>query len=330
MIASLLFASSLVIAGGAELGYRTPQEIQSTLEKTAKGNDIATLHTLGQTPGGQDILLMELGPGKKDVPAVLLVANMEGDSPPATRAAMQLISLLTGDWKGDTDSLRWYIMPMANPDGYASFFAKPLNNSYVNGRAVNDDRDDATNEDGPDDLNGDGYITVMRQVHPEGKWIAVEGNPVLMKRAEAGKGEQGKYRLYEEGIDNDGDGEINEDGPGGANPGHNFPHDFRQYTYANGLFAASEPESRAILQFAFEHPEIAMLLAFDRTNSLLNVPESARKSEATQEKYRLPHWMAENAGIDPEQEFSVSARPSTPIATICRTGPKSTNGTKIF
>ncbi len=306
MIASLLFASSLVIAGGAELGYRSPQEIQSTMEKTAKANgSIATLHTLGQTPGGKDILLMELGPAKKDVPAVLLVANMEGDSPPATRAAMQLISLLTGDWKTDTDSLRWYIMPMANPDGYAAFFSAPLDNRFVNGRAVNDDRDDATNEDGPDDLNGDGYITVMRQVHPEGEWIAVEGNPVLMKRAESGKGEQGTYRLFEEGIDNDGDGKINEDGPGGANPGHNFPHDFRHYAYANGLFPASEPETRAVLQFAFDHPEIAMLLVFDRTNSLANVPESSRRSEATQDTYHLPHRIAEQAGVDPDEEFTL-------------------------
>ena len=306
MIASLLMASSLVIAGGTELGYRSPHEIQAALEKAAGENGgIATLHTLGQTPGGEDILLMELGPGKEDVPAVFLVANMEGDCPPATRAAMQLISLLTGDWKAETDSLRWYIMPMANPDGYASFFSTPLDNRYVNGRQVNDDRDDATNEDGPDDLNSDGYITLMRQVHPEGDWIAVEDNPVLMKRAETGKGEQGEYRLFEEGIDNDGDGETNEDGPGGANPGHNFPHGFEHYSYSNGLFPASEPETRAVLRFAFDHPEIAMLLVFDRTNSLKNPPESSKKSEATQDKYHLPHHMAEQAGIDPEEEFTI-------------------------
>jgi hypothetical protein len=306
MIASLLFASSLVIAGGAELGYKTPQEIQSTLQKIAKDNGgIATLHTLAQTPGGKDVLLLELGPGKKDVPAILLVANMEGDSPPATRAAMRLISLLAGDWKSDTDSLRWYIMPMANPDGYAAFFAKPLDEEFVNGRAVNDDRDDATNEDGPDDLNGDGYITLMRQIHPEGKWIAVEGNPVLMKRAETGKGEQGKYRLFEEGLDNDSDGEINEDGPGGANPGHNFPHGFEQYSYSNGMFAASEPETRAVLQFAFDHPEIAMLLVFDRTNSLMNPPEGSKRAAATQDKYHLPHHIAEEAGVDPDEEFTL-------------------------
>ncbi len=303
---ALLAAASLVFAGGAELGYRPPDRIAAelgTIEKEHK--DVASVQTLGRTPGGRDILMIELGPADKEVPAILLVANMVGDCPPATRGAMHLISQLTGEWKTSLDSLRWYIFPLGNPDGYANFFKSPLDSRPLNARPVNDDKDNAVDEDGPDDLNGDGYITMMRQVHPEGRWIEIEDNPVLMKRAESGKGERGKYRTFREGIDNDGDGDINEDGPGGAVPGHNFPHDFQQYTNTDGLYAASEAETRAVLRFAFDHPEIAMILVFDRTNSLLNVPESSKKSEATQDTYKLPEWMSRQMGIDPDEEFTM-------------------------
>jgi hypothetical protein len=309
----LLIVSLLGIAmpacaagGGKELAYLTPDEIKAGLDKIAKEHkDIAKIHTLGQSPGGRDILMLELGPPTEGTPAILVVADMEGNSPIATKAAYDLAGLLVSEWKDDLTAHRWYIMPVGNPDGYAHYFSGPLYNAFGNDRPVNDDNDDAVDEDGPDDLNGDGYITMMRQAHPEGKWIPVEGNPVLMKQADVGKGETGQYRLIPEGIDNDGDGKINEDGPGGANPGHNFPHNFEHYTTTDGMYPGSEPESRAILQFASDHQDIAMVLVFGRSNSLKNVPEASRKAEATGDKYKLPKHMAEETGIDPEAEFTM-------------------------
>jgi len=287
-------------------GYRTPQQINTAVRDLARRHaDVATVHEVAETPGGRKVLLLEFGTKESKAPGILVVANAVGDCPPATQAAMQLADLLAGDWQDELASRRWYVLPMGNPDGYARFFATPLAKSCLNERAVNGDKDDATDEDGPDDLNGDGFITMMRQRHPEGRWIPVEDNPVLLKRAEAGKGETGEYRLFVEGIDNDGDGELNEDGPGGAIPGHNFPHAFHYYTTTDGMWPASETESRGVLKFAFEHPDIAMILVFGRTNSLKKVPEGSKKSEATKDKYKLPEWMARRAGVDPEDEFTL-------------------------
>ena len=38
-----------------------------------------------------------------------------------------------------------------------------------------------------------------------------------MREGRSKKGEQGIYKLYTEGTDDDADGEYNEDGPGGTN-----------------------------------------------------------------------------------------------------------------
>lgn len=305
-IGVLCMVAGSVAAGGTDSGYSSPDDIAAKIGTIARGNkDIARVNILGQTPGGRDVLLLELGRTGSDLPAIMVVANMEGNYPLASEAALRLSGLLTGAWREELDAHRWYILPAANPDGYARFFASPLAYDCVNDRPFNEDKDDATDEDGPDDLNGDGFITMMRQSHPEGRWLAIADNPVLMKQADRGKGETGTYRLFGEGIDNDGDGEINEDGPGGANPGHNFPHGFEHYTATDGLWAASEPETRAILRFAFDHPEIAMVLVFGQSNTLKKVPESSRKSEATQDKYKLPKWMARELDIDPDQEFAM-------------------------
>jgi hypothetical protein len=298
------FIASISVAGGKDLGYKSPGDVKAVLDEIAK-NSNATVYNLGQTPGGRDILMLELGEGDDKLPAIMVVANMEGNYPIATEAALDLSSLLAGDWAEELASHRFYIFPVGNPDGYANFFKSPLAKSTVNDKPFNDDKDDATDEDGPDDLNSDGLITGMRQVHPEGKWIDIEDNPVLMKRAEKEKGETGKYRLFTEGIDNDGDGKINEDGPGGTNPGWNFPHNFKHHTKTDGLWSASEAESRALLRFAFDHTDIAMVLAFGRSNSLKSVPESSKKAEASQSTYKLPEGMAKRMGIDPDKEFTM-------------------------
>jgi len=305
-IACICATGSLTLAGGKELGYLSPNEIKAAVEKVAKENkNIARLHTLGKSIGGKDILLLELGRENSQAPAVMVVANMEGNYPAAAEAAVKLARILVTDWKEELEGHRWYIVPLGNPDGYANFFKAPLYNSYLNERPVNEDNDEATDEDGPDDLNGDGYITMMRQIHPEGQWLKIEDKPALMKKADQGKGEKGQYRLMREGIDNDDDGKINEDGPGGCNPGYNFPHDFQHYTKTDGLWSASEPETRAILEFNFAHPEIAMLLTFGRCNTLKNVPEGSKKAAATSSSYKLPRHFAREMGVDPEQEFTM-------------------------
>lgn len=304
---ALMFAILGVLNGTIHgFSYRPPSEINTAIKSIAKGMDeMAVVHLLGVSPGGTEVNLLALGNKNGSLPAILVVANLEGNCPQATEVAMALAAHLTGEWRDDLAKHSWYIVPMGNPDGYANYFARPQAKRSTNSRPFNDDNDDAIDEDGPEDLNGDGLITSMRQLHPEGSWLGVEDNPVLLKKPEKGKGEAGIFQLYEEGLDNDGDGEFNEDPLGGVNPGNNFPHNFQHYTNTGGPWSASEAESRGLMRFALDHPEIAMVIVFGRTNSLKTVPESSKKSEASQDSYQLPSYIARDMGVDPEQRFSM-------------------------
>src|SRR5205085_9685579 len=88
-----------------------------------------------------------------------------------------------------------------------------------------DDDDGLYDEDGPDDLDGDGNICQMRRLDPNGAWrVSPEDQRLMVPLQPDEKYEGPRYTLLgEEGIDNDGDGLINEDGPGGYDLNRNWP-----------------------------------------------------------------------------------------------------------
>lgn len=284
--------------------YKSPKEINKHILRLAETNKQNTeVKVLARTPGERDLLVLKIGEKDRENPAVLVAANMEGDYPISSEAAIRLAERLLDDWEQETVGLNWYIIPLGNPDGYANFFQKPLDEDYLNLKPYDDDKDSAFDEDGPEDLNGDGYITRMRQKHPEGRIVESSQYPLLMRIADNHKGEKGVYRIFTEGIDNDGDGKINEDGTGGVNPGHNYPHDFKHYTSTDGLWAASESESRGILEFAYGHPEITMIIVLGRTNTLKNLPKENKEPDASGGLYEVPERFAKRLGIDPDQKL---------------------------
>ncbi|MBN2409433.1 MAG: hypothetical protein JXE07_06820, partial [Candidatus Aminicenantes bacterium] len=263
---------------------------------------------LAKSPGGRDLVVLEVGPetGKsmKTLPAVFVAADMEGMVPISGEAALYLAKLVLEKPELRTDRT-WYILPCGNPDAAARFFDKPLRRCPRNAAPVNDDRDDKTDEDGTDDLDGDGFITRMRVKDPAGEWIPVPGEPRLMKKADWSKGEKGIYRLYPEGLDNDGDGEINEDGPGGVNIGITFPHLFKYFTPAGGLWPGSEEETFALLKFFDEHREVGLTFVFDETNFCLSPPRSGRKGEADLNQIKIPENIAGFINADPDKTYTM-------------------------
>jgi hypothetical protein len=289
--------------------YHPPQELNAALTALNQANPTLTaVHRLARSAGGRDVLVLEIGPeaGKKvhRLPAVFVVGNLEGTVPVASEAAVFLARQVVEKAEARKD-LTWYILAAGNPDAAARFFAKPLVADGRNDAACNDDMDEATDEDGPDDLDGNGLVTEMRARDPAGEWIPVEGDPRMMRRADPAKGEKGIYKLYTEGIDNDGDGDYNEDGPGGTDISVTFPHLFRPFAPNGGAWPGSEAETFAVMQFVMGHPEIAMTFTLGTTNMCLQPPAGGRQGSADLSKIKLPERYAKAFGADPNATYTV-------------------------
>lgn len=94
----------------------------------------------------------------------------------------------------------------------------------------------------------------MRVADPSGTMKTSPDDPRLMVPLAQGTDPQswkGEWRVYSEGIDNDGDGRFNEDGVGGIDGNRNFPENWKPDPISTnpGPYPLSEPESRAVVDF---------------------------------------------------------------------------------
>jgi hypothetical protein len=290
--------------------YHNPAELSAAFQDLARAHPgFAKVHTLAKSPGGRDLTLLEVGPETaktaKTLPAVFVAANMEGTVPLSSEAALYLARLVCE--KADMRSDRtWYILACGSPDAAALYFGKPQRRDARNARPANDDQDDATDEDGPDDLDGDGLITQMRAKDPEGAFIAVTGEPRLMKKADGTKGEKGVWKIYPEGLDNDRDGQFNEDGPGGIDVGTAFPHLFKYHAPGSGPWPGSEAETFALLKFFDFHREVGLAFVFGESNWCLAPPRGGRKGDVDLNQIKVPEQMAGYINADPTRTYTIA------------------------
>ena len=113
----------------------------------------------------------------------------------------------------------------------------------------------------------------MRVPDPKGEWIVDPQYPRLMRKADPARGEAGRYRLLLEGTDDDDDGQVNEDPPGGIDDDRNWPHLFESGTIGVGIYQLSEPETRALAQFVVDHANIALAIVYGRHDNIVKVPK---------------------------------------------------------
>jgi len=285
--------------------YHTNSEVQQMLAKLQSGNPSAIkIHDIASSPGGEPVQVLEIGANLKNVPAIFVGANFEGNVPLSTEGALYFAKMVL-DSAQYTKNLKWYILPNPNPDAAKGYFAKAKYERVVNDFAINNDADEATNEDGFDDLNGDGFITQMRLKDPEGKMISSKADPRIMVAADASKGERGEYKMYFEGIDNDGDGQYNEDGEGGINVGIGFPHLFPRDKKEAGLWSGQTPEVYNLMRFIYDRPEIVMVYTLGSSDFCAAPPKGGRKGGANLQSIKIPARYARMFDIDPNQTFTM-------------------------
>ena len=123
-------------------------------------------------------------------------------------------------------------------------------------------------EDPYEDLNKDGFITLIRVKDPSGKYIESDEDKRVMVAADLAKGQSGSYLVYSEGIDNDKDGSFNEDGAGGVNFNRNFTFNYEEFGLNAGLYPVSEPETKAVADFLFDKFNIYAVFTFGPQDNL--------------------------------------------------------------
>ncbi len=284
--------------------YHTNAEIQQFLKKLKQNKSTVALHEIATSPGNEPVTIIEIGKDLKDGPAIFVGANFEGNVPLATEGALYFTQMLL-DSASYTKNIKWYILAQPNPDAAKDFFADVKIGESVNAFQINNDVDDAVNEDGPDDLNGDGLITKMRVKDLEGNYIVSKKDARIMDRSDAKKAERGVYKMYDEGIDNDGDGQYNEDGIGGINVGIAFPHLFPRSNKDAGLWSGQTPEVYNILRFIYDRPNITMVYTLGSSNFCLVPPKGGRKGDANMQSIKIPGRYARMLNADPAKTYSM-------------------------
>ncbi len=295
--------------------YHNPNAVNSLLKSwNTKYPQLTKIINIGKSEGNTDLLVLQIAAKGQVDPdsrtAVFVSANIEGTHLVGTEAALMLAQKLLTKYSDNekiTQLLRdrtVYVAPLLNPDAAKSYFSDVRFERMTNDKPTDDDADSLVDEDGPDDLNKDGQITQMRVKDPEGTWLPHPSEKRLMKTADANKGESGIYKIYTEGLDNDGDGEYNEDPIGGIALNRNFPHDFEYGVKQAGMWPISAKESIAILNFLVKRTNIALVLNFSSENTILNLQQTGR-ARAAGDKFKVPERFATFLGIDPEQEFTM-------------------------
>jgi murein tripeptide amidase MpaA len=247
--------------------YYTSAETNEILRVWADRHpQLTRLFSIGRSYLGADLLVMEVtnratGPASEK-PALYLDGGIHAGELTGSAVAFYVLGTLLAGYGTDPritallDRNAFYVRPKFNPDGSDLVLAtdQPLRSTV---RPFDDDEDGLFDEDPPDDLDGDGRITQMRVVDPDGRWVISPDDPrIMLPRRPEHTGPF--YTLMTEGIDNDGDGRYNEDGIGGLDMNRNYPRNWEleHIQPGSGAYPLSEPEVHATVRFISDHPNI--------------------------------------------------------------------------
>ncbi len=271
-------AAVLLLAGDAEAQsreYLDFDELTDELREVVDGSDHARMRSIGTSHEGREVWLVEVGDPSgtplDERPGVLVVGNLSGDHLVGSALALETVRYLLEDPSaaGVRQEQVVYVVPRLNPDGAEAMFDDVRRDRRRNARPFDDDNDGRTDEDPPEDLDGDGMITVMRVPDPGGAFMVHPDDPRLMKRADRAAGERGAFTLHTEGVDSDGDGFLNEDGFGGVDLDRNWQHVYPYWERDAGPHMVSEPEVRALMDFVVAHDRIGAVLTFGHSDNLV-------------------------------------------------------------
>lgn len=244
--------------------------------------NLIKLQSIGKSYLGKEIWLLtvtDFTKGKhNEKPAMYIDGNIHSNEIQGTEFSLYTAWYLAETF-ADTEFIRelladktFYIAPTINPDARDYYMKEPNNpNTPRSGMIpVDNDRDNVIDEDGLNDLDGNGHITFMRRKNPNGRWITDPEFPERMIPAPAGV--KGEYDMLGfEGIDMDGDGFVNEDGVGFYDPNRDWGWNWQPDHIQGGAhkYPFSIPENRAVADFVLAHPNIAGAQSYHNSGGMI-------------------------------------------------------------
>ena len=259
--------------------------------------DLVELYEAGRSFEGRPVLQITLTSKKTgkdtDKPGSFFEGGRHSGEVTSCESVMWLAKYFLENYDRDAevthllDTRTIYLRPVNNPDGHNLYLhTAQSNRSSV--RPYDNDDDCLLDEDSPEDLDGDGIILSMRRKDDKkGNFNLDPGDSTgrLMKHVGENKG---TYIVTSEGIDNDGDGRINEDGIGGLDLHRNYPENWRPRKELTGRgfsqggageYPLSEPETRSVVTFLLTHPNVYVVNSMDTSVPMHLRPPSTSPSE---------------------------------------------------
>ncbi len=256
-------SSSLVSPDGAvdwNRFYTAAETNQILREFAALYPGLTELYQIGESFHGQPLMVITItneatGPAHEK-PALYVDGGIHAGELTSSSVATHLIGHLLNGHGDDPrvtellDARAFHVRPKFNPDG--SDLAL-IDDQFLRStpHPFDDDEDGVADEDPSEDLDGDGWITQIRVPDPDGIWVADPSDDRIMVRDPEMRRAGLRFSTLREGIDNDGDGAIDEDGLGGLDMNRNFPRNWERVHLQPGAgdYPLSEPETRAAAAF---------------------------------------------------------------------------------
>ena len=257
-------------------------ELQDDMRRLEKAfPEFLEMVSIGKSYNGLDIMLMKINnPSTGDEmskAAMYIEANIHGNEIQGGEVCLYTIWYLMENY-GRIDEITrlvdervFYIVPTVNPDGRQYFMEGDGGGARTGHVPVDDDNDGFYDEDDSDDLNGNGVIEQIRKYVPgQGNYRISREDPRIMEPVPFG--ETGDYILLgSEGIDDDNDGRVNEDGPGSYDPNRNWGSNWQPNYIQGGAmdYPFQLPETRAVNDFLIAHPNIAGLQSYHNSGGMI-------------------------------------------------------------